>query len=181
MAKVGAEYKAVIKQLTKAELELAILKLAEKRDNFDYLLVNFFDLESGETELFDRAKASIDTLYDKSYKGRSTQHKLAKMLVDCNKVISRFSINCKTKTLEVELLIYVLERPFTQHAKHLGTKNSTFDSKMALTLKKLLGVIERKLHEDYKLDYEEKINSFLNTLHRKSDHLLSVNKLPTTL
>ncbi len=181
MAKVGAEYKAIIKQMARAELELAVMKLAEKRENFDYLLVNFLDTESGETELFERAKSSIDTIYEKSYKGRSTQHKLAKMLIDCNKVVSRFSVNCKTKTLEVDLLIYALEKPFSQHAKHLGTKNSTFDSKMALILKKLIGVIEKKLHEDYKLDYEERINSYLTILHRKSDHLLSVSKLPHSL
>lgn len=181
MAKVGAEYKTVIKQMARAELELAILKLAEKRDNFDYLLVNFLDTESGERELFDRAKASIDILYEKNYKGRSTQHKLAKMLVDCNKVVSRFSVNCKSKTLEVDLLLYLLQRPFTQHAKHLGSKNSTFDSKMALTIKKLIGVIEKKLHEDYKLDYEERMNSYLSILHQKSDHLLSVSKLPKSL
>ncbi len=178
MAKLSAEYKEIIRSLPKAELELALLKLAEKRDNFDYLLVNVLDKESGESELLERAKHEIDALRDKKYKGKSTQHRLSKMLVDCGKVITRFSTNCKTKTLEVDLILYVLEKPYNENTKYLGSFHTTFDSKMALLTKKLIGVIEKKLHEDYKMEYEDRVNAYLKILHQKSNHLNSVFNLP---
>ena len=58
--------KAILKeqlaQLSKKELAEMVLKLASKRYNYEFLLVNFLDKEGGEQTLFEEAKEDIDTL-----------------------------------------------------------------------------------------------------------------------
>ena len=178
MAKISAEYKEIIHNLTKKELEMALAKVAEKREVFDYLLVNYFDKENGEQELFERAKAEIDLLIAKKFTGRTAQHQLSKLLVVCSKAITQFSKNCKQKNLEADLILYVLEIAFPSKVRLLGTTSSTFDSKVAMLMKKLIAVITKKLHEDYVIEYEDKVNEYLAILHKKSNHLNSVYNLP---
>jgi hypothetical protein len=43
-------------------------KLASKRYNYEYLLVNFLDKEGGEQTLFEEAKDDINRLFQKELK-----------------------------------------------------------------------------------------------------------------
>jgi len=54
-----------------------VLKLAGKRYNYEYLLVNFLD-KMGEQTLFEEAKEDIDKLCQKEFKGRTIQHQLVR-------------------------------------------------------------------------------------------------------
>lgn len=178
MAKLNAERKQLIQNLTHKEMELALLKLAEKKGLYNFLLVNFIDKEAGEEELLEEAKLDIEELRKKIFKGKSQQHRLAKLFNEYSKIIKDFALLCKKKNLEADLVLFALEKHFMEHTKLLGSRNSTFDSKMAIMLKRLVTVVTKKLHEDYKIEYEEQINGYLTILHHKSNHLMSVEKLP---
>ena len=108
MPRDKAILKAQVNELSKKELVDIVLKLAGKRYNYEYLLVNFLDKDGGEQTLFEEAKEAIDTLCLKEYKGRTIQHQLAKKLNACTKRIGEFTVETKNKKLETDLVLYVL-------------------------------------------------------------------------
>lgn len=177
--------KAILKeqlaQLSKKELAEMVLKLSAKRYNYDFLLVNFLDTDGGEQTLFEEAKEDIDRLCQKEYKGRTTQHQLAKKLNACTKRITEFTIETKSKKLEADLILYVLELQFANPARVFGAKFSGYDYKVGLLLKKLIGLVTKKLHSDYLVDYQDKINEFLNKLHKTSDRINTIYQLPESI
>ncbi len=70
MAKPASIITANISNLSKKELESLVLKAAAKDKSFhDYLLINYFDKEFGEQDLFELAKNDINILISKRYKG----------------------------------------------------------------------------------------------------------------
>ncbi|OIP84645.1 MAG: hypothetical protein AUK44_01895 [Porphyromonadaceae bacterium CG2_30_38_12] len=173
--------KEQLQQLSKTELVTMVLKLSTKRYNYEYLLVNFLDPESGEQTLFDEAKEAIEQLNEKEYKGRTTQHQLVKKLNACTKRIKEFTVETKNKKLEADLILYVLELQFEQPTKVFGARFSGYDYKVALLLKKLISLVSKKLHPDYFVDYQDVINTFLNKIHHTSNRINTVYELPASL
>ena len=177
--------KAILKeqlaQLSKKELTEMVLKLSAKRYNYEFLLVNFLDTDGGEQTLFEEAKEDIDRLCQKEYKGRTTQHQLAKKLNACTKRITEFTIETKSKKLEADLVLYVLELQFTNPPRFFGAKFSGYDYKVGLLLKKLIGLVTKKLHPDYMVDYQDKINEFLHKLHKTSNRINTIYQLPESI
>ena len=178
MVGLSKEEKEQIKSLPKKDLENIIIKLATKKENYHYLLVNYLDKESGEQELFQEAKADIDKLCTKRYKGFSEQLQIANLIATCVKRISEFSKVSNKKNLEADLILYALEIPFSYHSGMFGTCFTQFDYKTGLLLKRLITIVTKKLHEDYVEDYRVIINEYLNRLHSTSDHLDSIYDLP---
>ena len=74
MPRDKAILKEQVNELSKKELVDIVLKLAGKRYNYEYLLVNFLDKDGGEQTLFEEAREDIDKLCAKEYKGRTIQH-----------------------------------------------------------------------------------------------------------
>ncbi|MEI8204607.1 MAG: hypothetical protein WCH34_16425 [Bacteroidota bacterium] len=181
MAKISSEVKEKIKTLSKEELEKLVIKAATKDKGFyDFLLVNYIDKELGEKDLFQQAIDDLDVLFYKRYKGLSETLQMTNMLVACSKRINEFSDICKNKYLEADLIIYVLEIAFA-NTKEFGTSFTAFDYKVAMLVKRLITLVTKKMHEDYMLDYKEKINYFLKVLHQNSDHIDSIYAMPKTL
>lgn len=174
--------KAILKeqlaQLPKKDLEQMLLKLAAKRFNYEFLLVNFLDPEGGEKTLFDEAKEDIILLHDKEYKGRTIQHRLTKRLMACNKRIAAFTMETKSKKLEADLIEFVLSLQFEHSAGAFGAKYSGYDYKVGLMLKKLINIVTKKLHPDYLVDYQDKINEYLKQIHQTSDRIKTIQELP---
>ncbi len=103
MPKVLQSVSSQISTLPKKELEKLVLKAAQKDKSFhDYLMVNYFEKENGEQDLFDKAKADLNVLFTKRYKGYSEEQQTAGMLTACAKRIGEFSKICKNKNLEAE-------------------------------------------------------------------------------
>lgn len=68
MAKCASIITSQISSISKKELERLVLKAAAKDKSFhDYLLVNYFDKEFGEQDLFQQAKEDLDKLFNKNY------------------------------------------------------------------------------------------------------------------
>ena len=114
MAKVSITISSQISALSKKELEKLVLKAASKDKSFhDYLLINYFEKEYGEQDLFEEAKSDLDALFVKRYKGYAEEEKIAHMLGACGKRIAEFSKVCKNMNLEADLILYALEIPFS--------------------------------------------------------------------
>ncbi len=182
MDPITEQIKCKIGSLSRNELEKLVLKAASKHKEFNaFLRVNYIDKQSAEAELFEEAKADLDKLMRKSYKGFSQELQLANMLTACNKRVMEFSKVCKNKKSETDLLMLILEIPFSLTSKMLGTCFTVFDYKVALILKKVITLINTKLHPDYKIEYQEKINRYLNIMHSTSNHIDTVYALPDEL
>ena len=181
MPRDKAILKAQVNELSKKELVDIVLKLAGKRYNYEYLLVNFLDKDGGEQTLFEEAKEAIDTLCLKEYKVRTIQHQLAKKLNACTKRIGEFTVETKNKKLETDLVLYVLEMQFANPSKVFGARFSGYDYKVALLLKRLINLVTKRLHPDYLIDYQDRINEFLVKLHHTSNRINTINELPLSI
>jgi hypothetical protein len=180
MKRSKTEIKALVNACSKSELAEIVIAMASRKEYYDYLSVHFFDKQEGEVELYQKAIEDIDKLWIKRYKGFSEELRMANMIGACNKRVSEFAKISKNKKLEADLLMYILDDVFIHYSGSLGTCFTSFDSKVALTVRRVLTLL-KKLHPDYHIEYEEKINSCLDVLHRRSNHLDSVFKMPKSL
>ena len=178
MAKKYTEIKEPINALSKKELVEIVLKLAANKDNYNYILVNYLDKQGGEVELLEDAKNDIDDLKYKRYKGFAEQQKLANLLSACTKRINDFTKVSKNKKLEADLILYVLQIPFSLKDHMFGTCFTAFDYKVGVLVKRLVTIITKKLEPDFILDYRNIINEYLEILHRRSNHINTIYYLP---
>jgi len=178
MSRNKAILKEQLNELPKKELVDMVLRLAAKRYNYEYLLVNFLDKEGGELTLFDEAKEDVDFLWRKEYKGSTGLKQLVKKLNACVKRINEFAIETKSKKLEADLVLYVLELQFKDGSEMFGARVSGYDYKVGLLLKRLITLVTKKLHPDYMIDYQDKINEFLTQLHHTSNRIKTIQELP---
>jgi hypothetical protein len=182
MPKISPSITDQISTLSKKELEKLVLKAAAQDKTFhNYLLVNYFDREYAEQDLFDAAKEDLERLFRKSYKGFSQELQLANMLGACLKRINEFSKTCKNKHLEADLILHVLSIPFSLSSNSFTTCFTAYNYKVVLLLKRLISIVKLKLHEDYKIQYAPTINEYLAILHRTSSHLDYVYALTTSI
>ncbi len=182
MPRLDKETRERIRQLEPKELQEIVLKLASKEKSvYDFVVINYLDKEFGETDLFERTKAELETTFYKSHKGYSEELRLANKLAACMKKINEFTKSCSNKKLEADLLLYLLDFPFSLTSDLFGTCFTQYDTKVATILKRLISIVNNKLHEDYKADYREAINVYLNILHRYSNHIETVHCLPKSL
>ena len=179
MPRLSAEEKTQIKSLPLKDLQQIVLKAAAKEKTvYEYLLVNYLDKSSGEQYLYEKTKADLDMLFYKGYRGFSEELQLANMLSACIKRINEFTKVSNNKVMEADLLVYVLEVPFSLSTNLFGTCFTQYDSKVAQIVKRLITLVTKKMHEDYKIEYSEKINGYLKILHRTSRHIDTVFNLP---
>ena len=178
MPRNNAILKEQLAQLSKNELVEMVFKLAGKRYNYEYLLINFLDTVGGEQTLFEEALESIDILCLKEYKGSTELKRNVKRLNACVKRINEFTVETKSKKLEADLVLYVLKLQFEESSKAFGARVSGYDYKVGLLLKRLITLVTKKLHPDYIADYQDKINDFLSRLHKTSDRIKTIKELP---
>jgi hypothetical protein len=183
MAKCASNISSQISSISKKELEKLVLKAAAKDKSFhDYLLVNYFDKEYGEQDLFQQASSPLGGNHSDIRRNRlgtkfvevrffSEELKLANMLGACAKRVTEFSKSCKNKNLEADLLLYVLAVPFSLSPDKFGTCFTAYNYKVVALLKRLITLVESKMHADFKIEYQSKINGYLSILHRYSSHL----------
>ncbi|MDP3443584.1 MAG: hypothetical protein Q8T08_12065 [Ignavibacteria bacterium] len=122
----------------------------------------------------------MEVLFRKNYKGFSDELRLANMLAACHKRINEFGKVCKSKELELDLILYVLEVPFSLTTNMFCTCFTQYNYRVVLLVKKAMSLLN-KLHEDYRLEYEPILNDYLTILHRTSNHLDYVYNLPKTV
>lgn len=182
MPRLSKEIKEKIKSLECKELQDIVLKLSSKdKSVYDYVFANYLDKEYGEKELFETAKADLEIIFIKRYKGYAEELQMANMLGACIKRINEFTKISKNKIFEAGLLLHILEVPFSLTTNMFGTCFTQYDTKVAMIVRRLINVVTKKMHEDYKIEYEETINEYLQILHRRSNHIDTVYNLPKTI
>jgi hypothetical protein len=179
LPKVESYIKEEIALLSKDDLIKLVIKAASAHQQFhDYLIVNYIDEKHGEKDLFESAKDDLEFLLGTSYRGISEELRMADMLADCNKRINEFARVCKDKSLEMELIMFVLEKPFSVSTNHFGTCFTRYNQQVYLLVKKAMTLLKGKLHEDYHIQFAPRLNNYLSILHRTSRHLDYIYKLP---
>ncbi|MCC6599158.1 MAG: hypothetical protein IT223_00615 [Crocinitomicaceae bacterium] len=182
MAKLDSNIKEEIALLSKPDLVKLVMKAASGDKHFlNYLMVNYIDKSTGEQQLFDRTKSDLQLLFNKSYKGLSDELQFANMLAACNKRINEFAKICKNKSLEMELILLVLEIPFSFSTNHFTTCFTRYNQQVYLLIKKAITLMKNKLNEDYHIEFAPKINEYLHILHGTSDHLDYIYALPESI
>jgi hypothetical protein len=74
--------------------------------------------------------------------------------------------------------MYILQIPFSMYANSFKTCFTAFNYQTVLLLKRLIILVPFKMHEDYKIKYQTKINSSLDILHRTSNYPGYISALP---
>ncbi len=178
MPRISKNTREEIKRLNHNDLVNIVLKLAAKdKLAFDFIMVNYLDKQSGEKQLFEDTLTDLDNIYSIRHKGFSEELRLANILAASIRRVNEFTKISNNKILEANLLMYILNIPFSLSSDFFGTCFTSYDTKVAIILKRVINVVS-KLHEDYKIDYEEKINKYLKSLHQTSEHINTVYNLP---
>lgn len=179
---IDESIKQTVAQLSKKELEKLVLRAAQKHKEFyNYLLVNFVDKVSGEEVLFEKVKEDLEILFRKQYKGHSEELQLANMMAACLKRINEFGKVCRKKEMELNLIMIVLEIPFGLSSNMFCTCFTAYNHKVYLLLRKAVAILQTKLHEDFRLEYEARLNEYLSIMHRTSSHLDYIINLPNSV
>ncbi|MDY0077001.1 MAG: hypothetical protein RBR87_06960 [Bacteroidales bacterium] len=182
MPRLDKETKERIKELELKDLQEIVSKLVSKEQSvYEYIFANYLDKEFGEKELFEKTKADLEIIFDKRYRGYAEELQQANMLAACIKRLNEFTKISKNKTFEADLILYILKVPFSPNSNLFGTCFTQYDSKVAILVKRLITVVTKKLHEDYRIDYEATINNYLKRLHQTSRHVNMVYNMPKTL
>jgi YesN/AraC family two-component response regulator len=182
MPRLTKETRDSIKNLKVNELQEIVLKLAASdKTAYDYVFTNYLNKETGEKELMEETKSDLEVLFLKRYKGYADELKTANMLAACIKRINTFTKISKNKQYEAELLLYILEIPFSLSPNMFGTCFTQYDTKVALILKRLINLVTKKMHEDYTIEYQGTINRYLQILHQRSNHIDTIYELPKSI
>lgn len=178
MPKITVEFKKQVRELSKNDLEKVILKFAGK-DKFlwGYLQVYYLNPQSGAQELFEQTQEGLLNLFEKPFKGKSEAMRRTRSVTACLKYIADFTKIVKQPHLEAELIMQVIDYQFSLPSK-LGSYYQTYDNRMARTVKKLIELVRNKVHEDYHLEYADKIDSYISLLRQKIPFNMVVNTLP---
>jgi hypothetical protein len=182
MAKIDSLHKEKLAEISRKDLEKIVLKAASSYPQFyDYLVINYLDTEFGETDLFEKTKAEIEQLFYKRYKGYSLELMTGNMLTACNKKIVAFDKLCKDKSKVLDLILFVLDVPFSKKELSFQTYTTKFNFKVCLLIKKAINLLEKKVHPDYHIEYVPTLNNYLQTLHDTCDYLDYIYSLPKSI
>jgi hypothetical protein len=175
---VDITIKEALKQMPRQDLEKLLLKAISKNvDIKNYVLVNFVDATYGEQDLYDKTKQELNMLFTKRYKGFAEELQYAEMFAACHKKIIEFSKVCKNKENELKLIMYVLEIPFSLHHNFFETCFTNFNYRVCLLLNRAIGVLQKKLHPDLKMEYEPTLKKYLEFLFKHCNYLDCVQNL----
>lgn len=185
MPRVDSSFSKELSELPTKELVKLLVKAASQDKPFhDYLLVNYVDPIDGEKILFDETLEEIDILQGKYYRGNTEEASAAKMLIACHKRANQFAKICKTKTLELDLILKILDYAFELPYRLINGYFPSFQKQVHLLLKKTVLLVDQKIHEDYRLEYVPKVNRYLTIFHKYKSYAYSNDpklKLPESL
>ena len=169
MPRDKAILKEQISELSKKELKDIVLKLAGKRFNYEFLLVNFLDKDTGELTLFEEAKEDIEKLCEKEYKGKGISYCAtcdAKYFVDQDVVV----IGGGNSAVEEALFITKFARKVTVVHRSEKLKANELAVENLLAHPKIEVVYDHQPHK-----FEKHGDKMVTTIgHRKTKELSTI-------
>jgi hypothetical protein len=182
MPRLSKEFKQTIKEIPVEELQKLVIHFASKNaEIYDFINLQYVEGENAEEELFEETKEKIsDEMLFPGERG-IVQKNLAKAITKSVGYINHFVKVSKNKNREADLLRNLLDNVFENYADELGTCWTAFDSKLAVTTNRFYNLVTKKMHEDYRVEYRENLNRYLEILHANSNHLDYVYNMPKSL
>ena len=183
MPSVSKELKREIEELPVVELQKLVIELAGKnKQNHDYINVRYLSKGSAEEDLYEATTEFISSEISQVWMGRGVvQKNIAKYISKCISEINHYTKTTKNKPNEARLLLNLIDNVIEGFENELGTCWTVYDSKLAITVKRLVNLVSNKLHSDYFIEFEKPINRCLSILHQRSNFLDIVYNLPNKI
>jgi hypothetical protein len=182
MPRLSKEFKQAIQEIPVEELQKLVMQFASKNPViYDFINLQYVNGNDAEDDLFEDTieKITNEILYPG--KRGIVQKNLAKAIAKSVEYINHFAKVTKNEKREAELLLSLLTVVFDNYTDELGTCWTVFDSKLAITTNRLYNIVTKKLHEDYRIEFAEPMNRFLEILQAKSNHLDYVYDMPKSM
>ncbi|KAA3436640.1 hypothetical protein [Rufibacter hautae] len=163
----SADFKQALKKLSEKEKEALILRLVRKdAEAYDALAFELLDDVTLET-LYERSTETIhDILFTVS--GRSLSKALNRGLKKANQEIARYQRITKDRKGEIELHLYLLGQIFDNFTGQFDSIYKGFYVATARLVLRTMTLIKKHLHQDYHLEYQDQLNTFLTDLNGRS-------------
>lgn len=182
MPRLSKDFKKVISEIPADELQKLVLQAASKsQEIYDWINIRYVDGQVAKNQLFKEAKDNaLGEIYAYSDRG-IIQKSLAKAIGNAVKHINYYVKITNDVVGEAELLNSILKFVFESFADDLGTCWTVFDSKLAVTTNRLYNLVTKKLHQDYRVEYRDNLNHYLEILHSQSNHLDYIFSMPKSM
>ena len=117
------------------------------------------------------------------YRARVNELAMAKAIGVAKKAINEFTKIDKRPEKEANLLMVILDHVFdiSQNPAAFGTCFTKYDFAVTQTLKRFISVVKNKLHEDFLMDYKERVDHYLSNLKNAANFNDFVYALPDEL
>lgn len=159
------ELKQAIVQMPSNEKDKLLLKLVQK----DKTLVDrlYFELVEERTTLEERREAIRKAIQRYAAVPQYSAGLIMMDMRDLSGIISRHVKITKDTYGEVELFLYLLNQFYEHHAELLQKYSSKSDTCASYIAKKteLLLSKYRKLDEDYRIDFDDSLNTLIGRVH----------------
>ena len=182
MPRLSKEFKQAIQEIPLEELQKLVMQFASKNPEiYDFINLQYVNGNIAENDLFEETVEKITKEILFPGKRGVVQKNLAKAIAKSVEYINHFIKVTKNGKREAELLLKLLDVVFENYTDELGTCWTVFDSKLAITTNRLYNLVTKKLHEDYRIEFAEPMNRFLEILQAKSNHLDYVYDMPKSM
>jgi len=176
------DIKTVVVNMPAKEKDKLLLQLLRK--NPKAINKIYYQQVAGKEEiemLIEDLKNEISALLsDELFKRGRFQKNMARGIRNASQAINEYTSVLRPEQ-ESALYLHILDIIFKDMSQALGTCWTTFDHKVAQTLSKVVTLVSKKLHEDYRVEFEEQVNDYLQRLKKTSSHLDYVYNLPDRL
>lgn len=163
----SADFKQALKKLSEKEKEALILRLVRKdAEAYDTLVFELLDEVTLETVYARSTETIHDILFTVS--GRSLSKALSRGLKKAAQEIARYYRITKDRKGEIELHVYLLQVIFDNFTGQFESIYKGFYVAAARLVLRTMMLIKKHLHEDYHLEYQETLNTFLTDLNGRS-------------
>lgn len=178
MPKITADFKKQVKQLSRTELETVLLKFAGRdKQLWGHLYIHYINPTFGVEELLEQTQEGLVTIFEKPYRGKTETIRRIRCITASLKYVAEFAKIVKQPELEVELLLQVVEYQLSLPSK-LGTHYQSYDNKVTRLIKKIIDLLDKKVHPDYHLEFAPRVNQALTYVRERVPYNTVLQKLP---
>ncbi len=186
MGKITDELKREILRMPTIEKDKILLRLIAKDEMLiaklqHQLLEDEDDARHKREEILQYIKRNITPTNNPNY--HYTPGLMMMSMRDCNGTITRHVKITKDKFGEVELSLALVLEVFINHETMLATGANKAENFADYVVKKADFILKKldKIHEDYYIEFEEKVNQMLQYIHNYKPcyHFIKEIKLPT--
>lgn len=175
--RLPTRFKEAIKLLSEQKKEEIIFKVSRLfPEVYEYIEYEFTDTY----DQYISCQKELDQLMHFSPQRKYIQSDIADAINQSIKRINAFYKETKSVRLQISLLIYILKITFRDYQHHLGTVHTAFDTKAAITTKKIMGMIKKYRPAETWQDYAIDLDDFITILKSASPHVKSVASLPNS-